>query len=351
MKNSKFLFFVLFGLFGAPILYGQNSFAGEKFTVVNVDVVGMDIDPKLAGEMVRRELMKLNMYNVADGYDQGYILEKENISIDGCYSIYCLEQVGKAFKVDKILTGSITKFNKEIVVTLKIYDVSSNSWEKMGTESFNEVHDQVNMMVSFTLKKLLGLPYDEEMYTRLTVDKSFYDNIDLMNRQEARLSGPRFGVGYLMGDFAAVMKAPKSQGGLDAYPLISHLGYQFEKVFISSGQTHALVEFIPILSGFEHNTIIPSLNLLLGVRNSHTGWEIALGYNAALSKVRTDDDETIPEEEIRYNTRLATGLIFALGKTFKSGRLNFPVNAYFVPGKNNSHRMGLTFGFNIPRSN
>lgn len=351
MKNSIYLFVFLLGLLWLPGLYGQGFAAGEKFTVVNVDVVGMDIDPKLAGEMVRRELMKLNIYNVADGYDQGYILEKENISIDGCYSIYCLEQVGKAFKVDKILTGSITKFNKEIVVTLKIYDVRTNSWEKMGTESFNEVHDQVNMMIAFTLKKLLGLPYDEDMYTRLTVDKSFYDNIDLMNRQEAKLSGPRFGVGYLMGDFGAVMKAPKSQGGLDAYPLISHLGYQFEKVFISSGQTHALVEFIPILSGFEHNTIIPSLNLLLGVRNSHTGWEIALGYNAALSKVRSNDNVDVPEEEIRYSTEMSTGLIFALGKTFKSGRLNFPVNAYFIPGKNNSHRMGLTFGFNIPRSN
>jgi hypothetical protein len=350
MKASIYFFALLCLLCGSSVLNGQNAFAGEKFTVVNVDVVGMDIDPKLAGEMVRRELMKLNLYNVADGYDQGYILEKENISIDGCYSIYCLEQVGKAFKVDKILTGSITKFNKEIVVTLKIYDVSNNSWEKMGTESFNEVHDQINMMIAFTLKKLLGLPYDEDMYTRLTVDKSFYDNIDLMNRQEAKLSGPRFGVGYLMGDFGAVMKAPKSQGGLDAYPMISHLGYQFEKVFISSGQTHALVEFIPILSGFEHNTIIPSLNLLLGVRNSHTGWELALGYNAALSKVRTNDEENIPEEEIRYSTELATGLIFAIGKTFKSGRLNFPVNAYFIPGRNNSHRLGLTFGFNIPRS-
>jgi hypothetical protein len=324
----------------------QGLYATDKFAVVNVDAIGMSLDPKLGGEILRRELMKLNVYNVADVYDQEYILRQNNISVDSCYSLYCLQEISDVFKVDKIMTGSVSKINKNIIVTLKIYDVKSKSWAKMGTESFNDLEDQISIMIELTLKKMLNIPYDQDKYQRMTLDKSFYDNIELQNKEEANLSGPRFGVGYMMGTFGEVMKAPKEQGGLNSYPLMSHLGYQFEKVFISSGNTHALVEFLPILSGFEHNTIIPSLNLLLGVRNSKNGLEFAMGYNAAISKFK---DASITNGDVRYKPGISTGIVFAAGKTFKSGRLNFPLNVYFIPGSQNSHRVGVTMGFNIPR--
>ena len=41
-------------------------------------------------------------------------------------------------------------------------------------------------------------------------------------------------------------------------------------------------------------------------------------------------------------------LIVAIGKTFKSGYLNIPVNLYYSPKKGGSI-IGLTFGFNIAK--
>jgi hypothetical protein len=349
MKNVfKWIYAVVINGMLIGSLSSQNLYVNDKFAVINVDAIGIEMEPRLAGEILRRELMKLNTYNVADSYDQDFVLKQSKISLDGCYSLFCLKDIGDVFQVDKIMTGSITKINQNIIVTLKIFDVKTKSWAKMGTESFNDISDQIPLMIELTLKKLLNIPFDQNVFNKMTLDKSFYDNLELQNKLEANLSGPRIGVGFMMGSYGEVIKAPKKEGGLGGYPILSHLGYQFEKVFISSGHTHALVEFLPILSGFEHNTIIPSANLLLGVRNSNNGLEFAMGYTAAVSKNKKAEDE-IKSDGILYKPAIVTGIIFAAGKTFKSGRLNFPINIYFVPGSKQSHRIGITMGFNIPR--
>lgn len=46
---------------------------------------------------------------------------------------------------------------------------------------------------------------------------------------------------------------------------------------------------------------------------------------------------------------ISTGFVFGVGKTFKSGKLNIPLNAFFIPGNNGNHRIGLSFGFNSPK--
>jgi len=317
----------------------------EKVAVVEADVIGIDISPKIAGEIIRRELMKLNLYNVADSYDQQYIMDRNSIQIEGCYSVYCLQEIADVFDVDKIITGSFTRLNNSIIITIKLFDTNSNTWAKMSTETFNDIPDQINLMVSFTLRTLLELDYDVEMYRRLTSDVSFYRNVELMEREEAKQSGPRFGVGFLTGDAKAVITAPKEVGGADGFPIISHIGYQFEKVFISSGSTHALMEFLPTISGLEQGIIIPAMNILLGVRNSKTGFEFGMGYNISAFK----ENIAPPNAQMELEPIITSGLLIGVGKTFKSGRLNFPVNLYYIPGKNNTHRFGMTFGYNITK--
>jgi hypothetical protein len=47
---------------------------------------------------------------------------------------------------------------------------------------------------------------------------------------------------------------------------------------------------------------------------------------------------------------VGTGLIIGGGKTFKSGRMNFPLNFFVVtPGRGDSWRVGTSVGFNIVR--
>jgi hypothetical protein len=56
----------------------------------------------------------------------------------------------------------------------------------------------------------------------------------------------------------------------------------------------------------------------------------------------------IRRNDSRGDVELQTQFIIAIGKTFRSGRLNMPVNAYVVPDKKGT-RVGLTIGFNVKK--
>ena len=50
----------------------------------------------------------------------------------------------------------------------------------------------------------------------------------------------------------------------------------------------------------------------------------------------------------RGNAKVSLGLIVAAGKTFRSGRLNMPVNLYWSP-KADGDVIGLSIGFNVAK--
>src|SRR5690606_716467 len=118
-------------------------------------------------------------------------------------------------------------------------------------------------------------------------------------------------------------------------------------------------------SGLEQGKFIPSVSLLNGFRFCSQGWEIAFGPSFGLSKTSvgfyTDKTKHLfGEESERYWTEyefnqtpfaenplytygyefnrnldnrgrldVSTRWIIALGRTFKSGALNIPVNIYY----------------------
>jgi hypothetical protein len=146
-------------------------------------------------------------------------------------------------------------------------------------------------------------------------------------------------------------------------------GYQFELKYLNEGNFQALFEFIPLITGLDQGKFIPSVAILNGLRSNTTGWEFAFGptvnvvktadmyqddagkWNLA-SEYIPDPDNPQPnpyplEERLdsRGDFKLSTGFAFALGKTFKSGKLNIPVNGFYVPGKD-TQRFGISVGFN-----
>jgi len=141
-------------------------------------------------------------------------------------------------------------------------------------------------------------------------------------------------------------------------------GYQFEKQYLNEGNFQALFEFIPMITGVDQGMFIPSLTMMNGIRNNKSGWEFAFGptvsivnrsngyYDGNQKWVRLGDGDAVPvgvETDIRIDSRgeptFATGFVIAGGKTFKSGKLNIPVNLYFIP-QSDGFRFGVSFGFN-----
>jgi len=79
----------------------------------------------------------------------------------------------------------------------------------------------------------------------------------------------------------------------------------------------------------------------------------ARGYydeNGKWHLVREMPEGTYYETSRRLDSRgqmgLTNGMVFAIGKTFRSGYLNLPVNVYYSPRKEGSI-IGLVVGFNV----
>ncbi len=142
-----------------------------------------------------------------------------------------------------------------------------------------------------------------------------------------KLAGPRLGAMYVFdGDFSNVYEFTNYFSEDNPVPsFLNTIGWQFEKEYFSTPNgLSGLVEFIPMLTGYNHGLFIPSMNFLFGLRNAE-GLEFGMGVNASL---------------------LGTSVLYAAGYSFKFDYLNVPINLAFSQGRS-AERFIVTFGFNL----
>jgi len=347
----------------------ENSSPKAVATVLNIDTKGISETPEQMGSMVRIELEKLNMYQVMDAYDVGYVIERNKININNCYGKMCLVEVGKIIKSDKMFTGSVEHIGKNIVITFRLIDVASASIEKSYVEEFLYLPGDMQNMVKITMAKMYGKELPKEPIEKSLTKKDTYE--DAFNNPEqtkVNLSGPRMGFSYFTGEAGHVLQLPKNKGGYNSFPCLFQFGYQFEVQYLNEGNNQALFEFLPMITGFNQNIFIPSLTIMNGLRNNKWGLEIAFGPTFGIVKkaegyyddnnewhLASDWKEPITNpfvSETRLDSRgeatFQAGFVVAVGKTFKSGKLNIPVNAYIIPNKDGV-KVGVSFGFNAKR--
>jgi len=333
--------------------------------VISVYTNGVRISPTDAESLLRFELTKTEKYKVFDKLDMVEIAKEKEISMADCYGKNCLLNIGKEAKVDKVFTGSIEHFGKKVVVTVKILDVATGNYDKTVTEEFINLEDEIQLMVQVTLFKALGIKNDQ-----LLLEKLVYYNEPLqIPTTHTNNNGPRMGIAYIGGEFNRVLTDPEKDGGYNVQPIMSQFGYQLEGVYLSSGNFQALVEGLVLVTGVEQGLFNPSLVFMNGFRSSKNGWEVAFGPSINFKRSAKgfyDDNNawhlesdwnndwgTNPfETERRLDKRgdliVAANWVWAVGKTFHSGYLNIPVNAYFSHSKD-GWITGLSVGFNIAK--
>jgi hypothetical protein len=228
------------------------------------------------------------------------------------------------------------------------------------------IHQEIGTMVHLTANQLLGIPNDEAILTKLSKKNDFASALNNPEQLCLRNDGPRMGFTTFLFEpkTSKILRDKKYNGGFETFPLFFQFGYQFEKQYLNEGNFQALFEFIPMVTGLDQGLFIPSITVLNGIRNNKNGWEFAFGptvsivtkskgyYDENNSWNRIGDGEnndsgfaTETRLDSRGNPALATGFVIAGGKTFKSGRLNIPVNLYFIP-LSDGFRCGFSFGFN-----
>jgi TolB-like protein len=333
--------------------------------VTDFDTRSYNINRQELLQYLTNELLRIGNYEVMDRYDIEFLAQKDTLKIEGCFSKLCLSTTGKKLQTDKIFTGSIQELGDQIHVTLRMLDVQTGVFEKNQVTEFLKIPGNEFMMIRVTMNQMFGIPNDENIVRKLTVKADYDNTINNPYELKLRADGPRMGIGFFSGLNASIMKAPAQLGGFDAYPFMFQFGYQFEKQYLNEGNFQALFEFIPNISGMDQGRVIPSFTFLNGLRNNKSGFEFAFGPTLTFTKTAKgfigpdnkwylEKDATLflPDQvnltqrlDSRGAPTLTTGFLFAVGKTFKSGKMNIPVNAYIVPGKDGM-RYGVSFGWN-----
>ncbi|MEI6574873.1 MAG: hypothetical protein WCO63_01720 [Bacteroidota bacterium] len=337
--------------------------------VLGIDSKGVIQDPEAVSYMVRLELEKTNVYVLLDKYDAAENIKKNNIDIKTCFGKNCVVAAGKTLNVDKVLTGNIDRFGEKIVISLKILDVKSEIVEKTNVTEYLNLQPELQKMIQISILRLVGMPTDPNV-TELLVN--FEAPIESPKTQ-IRLNGPRMGGIYTTGMAGKILQAPESEGGYNMSPAMFEFGWQQEWQYLSAGNFQALIEGIFLIGGLESGKFIPTVAFLNGFRFGKHGWEFGFGptfriidrangwygdgaNNTVDKKWYLEKDHPSPGEaypvssrpDSRGNSVLSTGLVIAVGKTFKSGYLNIPVNLFVSPRKDGT-TYGFSFGFNIYR--
>lgn len=355
-------------------LYALSTIAQQKtkptLTILSIDIKGLNSDPHQMGNLVRTELEKLDTFEVMDRYDVAYMVESKKLNIGNCYGKICLTEIGDAINSDKMLTGSVEQYPKSIIYTLRLIDVKTKSIEKTSVIEFLNLPEELQSLTSVAVKTMFAKSVDANLLNKLTKRHDFDNVTNNPNKDRLRLDGPRLGFVAFTGQTAEILQADKKVGGFEAFPMMFQFGYQFEKQYLNEGKIQALFEFLPMITGVDQGYFIPSFTLLHGLRSNVNGWEFALGPTVNLSPKskgyydnenvwhRESDwtnnpvNENVPNPYVikeRMDSRgdyaIQTGFVLAFGRTFKSGKLNLPVNAYVIPHRD-GFRIGASVGFN-----
>ncbi|MBA3663879.1 MAG: hypothetical protein H0W61_06685 [Bacteroidetes bacterium] len=342
----------------------------QSLTVLNIDSKNVTADANTMGNMIRIELEKLDSFAVMDRYDVAYMIEKNKINVTNCYGQTCLTEIGAIIGSDKMFGGTVEQMGKSIMVTYRLINVKEKRIEKTYVHEFLYLPEEIQNIVKLSVADMFGRSVDKALMDKLSKPFEFDNSNNNPNEDRLRLDGPRMGFVSYTGELYDRISESKSTGGFGAFPVMFQFGYQFEKQYLNEGKVQALFEFIPMITGLDQGYFIPSATLLHGIRSNINGWEFAFGPTFNLMPMANgyydenhawrltsswgnnpdNSGKTIPfQTEDRLDSRgtylLHSAFVLAAGRTFKSGKLNIPVNAFVIPGKD-GWRFGISFGFN-----
>lgn len=348
--------------------------AHTKVAVLTIDSKGMDTDPISLGNLARVELQKIGNFEVIDRYDMEELLGTTDIDWQNCYSKTCLVEAGKVLSADKLVTGNIERFGEKIMVILRLVNVGNNSIEKTIVNEYVNYEQEVQKMLELSINNIFDRQNDPMLLHGLTYTSS----VLTVQPTKQLNNGPRVGMAYVIGETGDRLMAPTDEGGYDMFPIVSQIGYQHEFQYMSSGNFQALIEVLILASGLEQSMFIPNVVVLNGFRHKQSGLEIAFGPSVGLRKMATgyfdtseggdekwhlatewnfrdENGDPIPNPnktetliDSRGEFSVFSRWIWAVGKTFRSGSLNIPINIYAAPLRRDV-QVGLSVGFNVQK--
>jgi len=392
---------ILFALSVFTLNTGRSQ-VNESMAVANPHVQGLELTSQLAAKMIQLELIKIDKFLVYDEFDMAEVLQGNVKYTQDCYGLHCLTAMGKELKVDYVISGSFTNLGNKIAISLKWIDVKNEKLYKSVVREFDNQEEEIQRMVKVLLLELNDMEIDQYLKERLKFQNEMIVSNDV---GKVNNSGPRVGYSVMVGSFNEFATRSESQGGLNIFPGVSNIGYQFEEQYVGTENFSALIEGIVNISGLEQGRFLPSVSILNGFRFGKAGWEFAFGPSFTLKRTsdgffdtenrfgngegayfsksdwesyananfKTSDSDSLYYNngiytnptaydvtgldrysnestlDIRGDLKLSANWLMAFGRTFKAGSLNIPVNVYYASSKSGGN-IGVSVGFNVVKS-
>jgi len=296
------------------------------------------------------------------------MMKKNGKKDSECLGKDCIIDAGKLLKSEMMLSGSVEKFSDRVLVMFREIDVQTGNTTKTVIKDYPDVTIDASVMIEVALKEMYNIAITDPNKQNLTNKNNINTAVTNPDEPTMSIGGPRFGMTFFTGAAAEYFQRSKTQGGYGGYPAAFQFGYQFEKVYLNEGNLQALVEFIPTFTGMDQGLLSPSFTLLNGFRSASGGWEFAIGPTIAWTRVAdgymangiwhlrndwppgtTNPNPIVTKNDTRGELVTKPGLLIGVGKTFKSGRLNMPLNFYIIPRKN-ATQVGISYGFNAMKN-
>jgi hypothetical protein len=377
--KKKMMLSVFAGIIMSTIT-AQDGVPKKSIAVALPNIENLDVSREIVAKLIQIELIKLDQYKVYDEFDMKEALDSDSKFSESCYGKNCLHELGKVLKTDYVISTGILSFGNRIVMTMKIMDINSAEVIKTHVMEFVDDKKEIQRMLQVMTRQMHGTTIHPELLARISHDEQpiIKSNVNRINN-----SGPRMGYSFFTGDLNEFARRSTDQGGLDIHPSATLIGYQFEKQYIGTENFSALGEVLVTVSALEKGYAIPSVVLMNGFRFGKAGWEVAFGPGFGFRKTsrgffdsdglygnagdfwtlsefqRSDfynDDNQSPAYETgdyldnRSNSlALNTRWVMAVGRTFRAGGLNIPVNVFYSSMRNSS-MIGMSVGFNVVKN-
>jgi hypothetical protein len=371
--NKSCIVLMLISIIGFSGMQAQASL--KKLGVIKIESRGWREQQPFT-QLVRIEMDKLIIYEVLNRYDVEDVMRKNKVDMEACLNKDCILEAGRLLKADYMLSGTIEKINNKVLIMFRELEVSTGNTTKTVTKEFPDDDKRAEDIIEVSLKEMYGVKMADDNKQSMSDKNAIANGVNNANQSTVSIGGARFGVAFLTGAAAEFVKRSKDDGGYGGYPAFFQFGYQFEKMYLNEGNLQAIFEFIPTISGVDQAHFIPSFTFMNGFRSAKNGWEFAFGptitwtkaidsyqdsssqwhfakdYNPYHYDPATEQTSYVPlpfpvvqRNHTKGDLIAKPGLIIAAGKTFKSGRLNMPLNVYVIPRKG-AVQFGISYGFN-----
>lgn len=354
---KKLVIIGLMGLFSVGRINAQSS--NKSIVIGGIESNGVEVNLETTRLIVYQALVNSKRYDVLDRYDVEEKIEKTKLK--SCLGVNCLSELAIQLGATYAASLSIDRAADRIIIGVKMVDAMNAHVIKNQVIQFEDQPNAINQMVELTLVSAIDTTID------LSLQPLIWKDLPNKSNTLKRLnnSGIRTGVALITGENAGYFVRESKDGGLGVQaPVVFNLGYQFERQYVSSEKFSSLIEGVVNVSGLEHGVFIPSFSLLNGFRFGKGAWEIAFGPSLSIKQlekvtnlngafvnseqlIQQGYDPTKFTFDLRPDTRgrgyLNSGFVVAVGKTYRSGGVNIPINLVYATGKY-GQSIGLSVG-------